>query len=132
LEKDNESGNPLARAMARISLYQGNTVLESGNFQLRKEEGMVYVVKRSSVVVLGGIDKGRFGREEEGYVVKCGEWRGLCPPMVKGREYDCWWARLHVSVDVDRRTENGELMCGCVEPFPRELRSSIFPCKGSD
>jgi hypothetical protein len=70
--------------MARISLYQGNTVLESGKFQLRKEEGMVYVVKRSSVVVLGGIDKGRFGREEERYVVKCGEWGGCARRWSRG------------------------------------------------
>jgi hypothetical protein len=38
-----------------------------------------------------------FGREEERYVVECGKWRGWMPPMVKGKEHDCWWVRLHVS-----------------------------------
>jgi hypothetical protein len=59
--------------MARISQYVGNTVLESGKFQLRRGEEMVYVVKRTSVVVLGGADKGKFGKEVEEYVVPCGK-----------------------------------------------------------
>jgi hypothetical protein len=59
---------------------------------------MVYVVKRRSVVVLGGGDQAGFGREEERYVIECGKWRDMMPPMVKGREYDCWWVRLHVRI----------------------------------
>jgi hypothetical protein len=73
LKKDGQSANPLGRAMARISQYVGNTVLESGKFQLRRGEEMVYVVKRTSVVVLGGADKGKFGKEVEEYVVPCGK-----------------------------------------------------------
>jgi hypothetical protein len=103
LERDRKSKNALARGMARMSLYVGNTVLEAGKFQLRRGEGMCFVVVRRSVVVLEGGggghgDKKGFGREEERYVIPCTEWRGMMPPMVEGKEYDCWWVRLHVSV----------------------------------
>lgn len=104
LERDRKSKNALARGMARMSLYVGNTVLEAGKFQPRRGEGMCFVVVRRSVVVLEGGgggghgDKKGFGKEEERYVIPCTEWRGMMPPMVEGKEYDCWWVRLHVSV----------------------------------
>ncbi|KAH8624368.1 hypothetical protein IG631_21107 [Alternaria alternata] len=47
LERDRKSKNALARGMARMSLYVGNTVLEAGKFQLRRGEGMCFVVVRT-------------------------------------------------------------------------------------
>ncbi|KAG9185751.1 hypothetical protein G6011_07082 [Alternaria panax] len=83
LQNDGKSGNPLARAMARISLYQGNTVLEAGKFLLRQGEGMCYVVTRRSVVVLGGGDAGEasLGREEERDQID--NVLGIAPPLIK-------------------------------------------------
>lgn len=95
--KDTQSKNPLGRAMARVTKYAGNTVLESGKFALKRGEPLVYIVKRKTVIPLGGSDTGRFGREEKEYRIECGKWRSMQPPMVKGHEHDCWWTRLHVS-----------------------------------
>ena len=89
---DKSSANPLGRAMARITQYPGNTLLQSGKF--KKREGLVYVVKRTTNIPLGGEDKGKFGKEEEVYVIPCSEWRGLMPQSRPG--HDSWWQRLWV------------------------------------
>jgi hypothetical protein len=94
LGKDEASANPLGRAMARISQYQGNTVVEAGKSQLKKGEAMCYVVVRKSAIVLEGGKE--CGSEEERYVIKCGKWRSLEPPSTPG--HDSWWMRLHVSM----------------------------------
>jgi hypothetical protein len=44
--RDKGSANPLGRAMARVTQYPGNTLLQSGKFKRR--EGFVYIVKRPS------------------------------------------------------------------------------------
>ncbi|CAO2651123.1 Nn.00g094200.m01.CDS01 [Neocucurbitaria sp. VM-36] len=93
--KDLQSKNPLGRAMARITKYAGNTVLESGKFAQKKGQPLVYVIKRTTVIPLGGSDEGKFGREEEEYRIECGKWRSMQPPTVKGHEHDSWWTRLH-------------------------------------
>ncbi|KAJ4369049.1 hypothetical protein N0V83_006132 [Neocucurbitaria cava] len=67
VSKDLKSKNPLGRAMVRVTRYAGNTVLESGKFALKKGAPLVYVVKRTTVIPLGGSDVGKFGREEEEY-----------------------------------------------------------------
>lgn len=94
--RDKSSANPLGRAMRRVSGYQGNTTLESGKFVLEKGQGLVYVVKRTTMVPLGGKDKGKFGRDEDVYTIKVGDWYNMRPPMEEGREHDSWWMRLHV------------------------------------
>jgi hypothetical protein len=45
--RDRASANPLGRAMARITNYPGNTVLQSGKNR-KRDEGFVYIVKRTS------------------------------------------------------------------------------------
>jgi hypothetical protein len=95
--RDGESANPLGMAMARITDFPGNTLLQSGKFR-KRNEGYVYVVKRTSSIPLqGGSEKEAFGREEEVYVIKCSEWRGLRPKSRPG--HDSWWQRLWVGND---------------------------------
>jgi hypothetical protein len=103
MKKDEESGNGLARAMSRMSKYRGNTLLEAGKFQLKKGADMVYVIKRTSVLLLEGSDgrgEERYGTEECRYTIECKRWRDAMPRMTKGREHDHWWTRLHVSLRV--------------------------------
>jgi hypothetical protein len=90
--RDKESANPLGRAMARITQYPGNTLLQSGKF--KKRDGLVYIVKRTTSIPLGGVDDGKFGKEEEVYVIMCSEWRNMMPQSRPG--HDSWWQRLWV------------------------------------
>jgi hypothetical protein len=93
-EQDGKSANPLGRAMARVTKYAGNTLLESGKFALGKGEPLVYVVKRTTAIVP---TDGEVGKEEDMYVIECGRWRGMMPMTEPG--HDSWWMRLHVSFE---------------------------------
>lgn len=95
--KELESDNKLGMAMARVTKYVGNTLLESGKFQLKKGQSLVYVVRRTTMITLTGDMAGQFGREEEVYIIPCEKWRSLMPPTHPGHEHDTWWMRLHVS-----------------------------------
>ncbi|KAI8934658.1 hypothetical protein NX059_008349 [Plenodomus lindquistii] len=89
---DKASANPLGRAMARVTKYPGNTVLQSGKF--RKRRGFVYVVKRiTSIPIEAAKGEGGYMREEAVYEIACSEWRGMRPGSVPG--HDSWWQRLH-------------------------------------
>jgi hypothetical protein len=95
---DGESGNPLGRAMRRVSGYQGNTVLESGKFRMRKDGPLVYVIRRRTSVLLGGKDEGGFGVDEDLYEIECKKWWDVRPERKEGEGHDSWWMRLHVCV----------------------------------
>ncbi|KAH9875199.1 hypothetical protein J1614_004689 [Plenodomus biglobosus] len=88
---DKSSTNPLGRAMARVTRYPGNTLLQSGKFKTK--EGFVYVIKRTTSIPLNGVDGRSFAREEALYVVPCSQWRSMKPPSTPG--HDSWWQRLH-------------------------------------
>jgi hypothetical protein len=85
---DMKSPNPLGRAMARVTKYPGNTVLQSGKFAT--PQGLVYVVKRVTSICAPG---GKFVHEEQVYEIPCTAWRGMQPPSEPG--HDSWWMRLH-------------------------------------
>lgn len=106
--RDKKSENALGRAMRRVVAYQGNTLLESGKFKLRKEGPLVYVVKRTTVVPLGGTDEGRYARDEDVYEIGVGEWYNLRPPTAQGEGHDSWWMRLHVSSPSFARMYGGD------------------------
>lgn len=117
VDKDLKSKNPLGRAMARVTKYAGNTVLESGKFALKKGAPLVYVIKRTTMIPLGGSDVSKFGREEEEYRIECDKWRSMQSPTMKGHEHDSWWTRLHVSNYLYRgRQAHSGLMYGFLEP----------------
>lgn len=91
-QHDKSSSNALGKAMARVTRFQGNTLLQSGKF--KKQQGFVYVIQRTTSIPLGGIGSGAFGKEEATYIIPCSQWRGLKPPSEPG--HDSWWQRLHV------------------------------------
>jgi hypothetical protein len=80
--------NALGRAMARVTKYAGNTLLQSGKFKLK--DGMKFVIKRTTSIPL---TDGSFGREEQLYEIPCDQWRKLQPRSTPG--HDSWWMRLH-------------------------------------
>jgi hypothetical protein len=85
---DMQSSNPLGRAVARVTKYPGNTLLQSGKFAT--PQGLVYVVKRVTSVAA---PRGECVREEQVYDIACTAWRGMQPPSEPG--HDSWWMRLH-------------------------------------
>lgn len=93
-KQDDDSANPLGRAMTRMTKYTGNTLLESGKFALKKGESLVYVIKRTTSILLTGREGQHFGVEQETYIIECNKWRALTPPTDPG--HDSWWMRLHV------------------------------------
>ena len=80
--EDSRCKNPLGRAMARVTKYPGNTVLQSGKFKLRNG-GLAYVIKHRTSVPLG---HGEFGREEQVYEIPCETWRNMQPPSEPGHD----------------------------------------------
>ncbi|KAF2847775.1 hypothetical protein T440DRAFT_188282 [Plenodomus tracheiphilus IPT5] len=100
---DNSSTNPLGRAMARVTWYPGNTLLQSGKF--KKKEGFVYVIQRTTRIPVRNIVDGDvgvrgFAREEVVYVILCSRWRGMRTGGLPG--HDGWWQRLHVRIFIMR------------------------------
>jgi hypothetical protein len=95
---DEACANPLGRAMKRVSRYPRNTLLEVGKFRFRNEDGreerVVFVTKRTTVLALGKQDKGAFGNDERVYEIPAESWREM---MVEGRPgHDSWWMRINV------------------------------------
>lgn len=90
LEVDLQHKNPLGRAMTRLTKYPGNTLLQSGKFQMQMKGEMNFVIKRITSIPLSN---GGFGKEVEVYEIPCKEWRDLRPPSSPG--HDSWWLRLH-------------------------------------
>lgn len=78
--------------MRRVTGYQGNTLLQAGKFKLQGR--LVYIVKRTTMLPLGGGDEGMYRKDEETYDIPCEQWRALKPP---GENHDSWWVRLYVS-----------------------------------
>jgi hypothetical protein len=66
--KDKTSKNPLGRAMRRMSGYQGNTVLESGKFRLKKTAPLMYIEERKTSILLEG---GGFAFDRDVYEIEC-------------------------------------------------------------
>ncbi|KAF2829882.1 hypothetical protein CC86DRAFT_177091 [Ophiobolus disseminans] len=120
-EADSTSTNPLGRAMSRVTKSAGNTLLQSGKFQLR--DGMTYVIKRTTTIPLAD---GAFAREEDVYEIPCQAWRSMRPPSAPG--HDSWWMRLHdlYAGGTDRTVwsawetmDGGGVPAGLVGWFPR-------------
>jgi len=99
-ENDNKSTNPLGRAMRRVTAYQGNTVLEAGKFKIGGK--LVFKIKRTTMIPLGGKDKGEYRKDAATYEIPCEKWRAMRPPGSEDM-HDCWWVRLQV--------------CGLESPF---------------
>lgn len=91
--EEKKGSSSLGLAMARVTKYAGNTVLESGKFSLKGYPSLVYVIKRKTSIVQA---QGEFGIEEKTYIIECDKWRSLMPPTEQGRGHDSWWMRLHV------------------------------------
>jgi hypothetical protein len=91
-KKDRACENALGRAMRRVSGWPGNTKLECGKFEL-KPGRFVFVLRRTTVLVLSGADQGKYGRDEDWYQVPAEKWRA----MKTNDEWDSWWVRLYVS-----------------------------------
>ena len=113
VEQDSRSENPLGRAITQVTKYAGNTVLESGKFALAKGEPLVYVVKRTTAIVL---PSGEVGKEEETYVIECDKWREMMPMPEPG--HDSWWMILHVSSSPSMKI--------CVEWKERGIAEFVF------
>jgi hypothetical protein len=95
-EKDCQSSNPVGRAMRRVTGFPGNTVLECGKFRLRGPR-TVFVIERTTVLLLGGADEGTFAKEEAIYEIPAHKWRSMMPQSTDPDSHDCWWVRLHVN-----------------------------------
>ncbi|KAF1997948.1 hypothetical protein P154DRAFT_578477 [Amniculicola lignicola CBS 123094] len=92
--KDKHDENPIGRAMKRVTRYPGNTLLESGKFKLKRgDEGLFYIVKRTTSLVLGGDQQGQVAVDEDCYGIPCARWRELQPYCRSGP--DSWWVRLY-------------------------------------
>ncbi|PSN69103.1 hypothetical protein BS50DRAFT_619787 [Corynespora cassiicola Philippines] len=93
-EKDHEHANPLGRAMARVSRYIGNTLLETGKFELEKDV-LFFCVRRTTVVLVRG---GGWLKERDFYAIRATEWRSMRPPDAGDGQgqarHDGWWERL--------------------------------------
>ena len=92
-KNDNKSTNPLGRAMRRVTAYQGNTVLEAGKFKIGGK--LMFKIKRTTMIPLGGKDKGEYRKDAAAYEIPCEKWRAMRPPGSEDM-HDCWWVRLQV------------------------------------
>jgi hypothetical protein len=61
--------------MKRMAKYAGNIILESGKFALKKGELLVYVIKRTTVVLLSAGNGEQFGTDQKIYIIECDRWR---------------------------------------------------------
>lgn len=95
--KDHTSKNPCGRAMRRVTGFPGNTTLECGKFRLRGPR-VVFVIVRTTVLRLGGKDRGKARTDQDVYEMPAEKWRDIMPETVEPDAHDCWWVRLHVSV----------------------------------
>ncbi|KAL6703292.1 hypothetical protein ACN47E_009999 [Coniothyrium glycines] len=133
-EATSENEERLGRAMARVTKYVGNTLLESGKFQLKKGGPLVYIVKRTTKLLLAGDMDGQFGTEEEMYTIPCEKWRSMIPPTYPGYEHDTWWMRLHClyQASFDRAyfhvMENMEALGISLPIYPWYPRPDISKC----
>jgi hypothetical protein len=74
-----------------MSGYQGNTVLESGKFRLKKTAPLMYMVERKTSILLGG---GGFAFDRDVYETECSKWYNMRPETAEGEGHNSWWMRL--------------------------------------
>lgn len=93
---DHKSRNPLDRAMRRVTAWPGNTILECGKFELQGPPRTVFVIKRTTVLML---DSRSFARDEDMYEIPAHKWNRMMSERTDLNTHDYWWVRLNVSDD---------------------------------